>query len=55
MSVSTQIAGLRRLLLNGENDDTETGKWFRKAADVSDNSLSYRLLLIDLARRDLYL
>ena len=33
-SVSTQIAILRRLLLNGEPDDTETGYWFKRAAQV---------------------
>ncbi|KAI0089202.1 hypothetical protein BDY19DRAFT_889764 [Irpex rosettiformis] len=35
VSVSTQIAGLRRLLLNGVSDDQETGRWFKKAADGS--------------------
>ena len=34
-SVSTQIAVLRRLLLNSEPDDTETGYWFKRAAQVS--------------------
>lgn len=33
-SVSTQIAILRRLLLNGEPEDTETGYWFKRAAKV---------------------
>lgn len=33
VSVSTQVAALRRLLLNGESTDTETGKWFKKAAE----------------------
>ena len=33
-SVSTQIATLRRLLLNSEPDDTETGYWFKRAAQV---------------------
>ncbi|KAI0080817.1 hypothetical protein K474DRAFT_1636767 [Panus rudis PR-1116 ss-1] len=33
VSVSTQIATLRRLLLNAENDNTETGKWFKQAAE----------------------
>ena len=32
-SVSTQVATLRRLLLNGEGEHTETGKWFKKAAN----------------------
>ena len=32
-SVSTEIATLRRLLLNGEGEHTETGKWFKKAAN----------------------
>lgn len=35
VAVSTQIAALRRLLLNGVSDEQETGKWFKKAADVS--------------------
>jgi hypothetical protein len=34
-SVSEQIAALRRLLLGGEGTGTETGAWFRKAAEVS--------------------
>lgn len=34
VSVSTQIAALRRLLLDGENVNTETGSWFKQAADV---------------------
>lgn len=34
VSVSTQIATLRRLLLNGANEEQETGYWFKKAADV---------------------
>ncbi|KAI1796076.1 composite domain of metallo-dependent hydrolase [Ganoderma leucocontextum] len=33
VSVSTEIATLRRLLLNGEGEHTETGKWFKKAAN----------------------
>ncbi|EKM59751.1 uncharacterized protein PHACADRAFT_181721 [Phanerochaete carnosa HHB-10118-sp] len=33
VSVSTQIATLRRLLLDAVNDDEETGRWFKKAAD----------------------
>jgi hypothetical protein len=43
-SVSTQIATLRRLLLHpigGEN-----GKWFRKAAEVSDLCLFSRLAVV---------
>ncbi|PCH40798.1 hypothetical protein WOLCODRAFT_24274 [Wolfiporia cocos MD-104 SS10] len=32
VSMSTQIAALRRLLLNGEPMETETGYWFKKAA-----------------------
>ncbi|KAJ7180288.1 hypothetical protein C8R43DRAFT_396005 [Mycena crocata] len=32
-SVSTQIAGLRRLLYGWENQETETGIWFKKAAE----------------------
>lgn len=34
VSVSTQLAGLRRLLYGWESDDKETGFWFRKAAEV---------------------
>lgn len=34
MSVSTQIATLRRLLHGWESTDQETGHWFRKAAEV---------------------
>ncbi|KAI0751107.1 composite domain of metallo-dependent hydrolase [Daedaleopsis nitida] len=33
MSMSMEIATLRRLLLNGEDASTETGEWFRKAAN----------------------
>ncbi|TFK55529.1 composite domain of metallo-dependent hydrolase [Heliocybe sulcata] len=33
VSVSTEIAALRRLLLEGESKDTETGRWFRGAAE----------------------
>ena len=33
-SVSTQVAVLRKLLLNGEDASSETGYWFRKAARV---------------------
>ncbi|KAF7352632.1 Carbohydrate esterase family 9 protein [Mycena venus] len=32
-SVSSQIAGLRRLLSGWENQETETGKWFKRAAE----------------------
>ncbi|KZT06435.1 composite domain of metallo-dependent hydrolase [Laetiporus sulphureus 93-53] len=35
VSVSTQIATLRRLLQNGEPEGTETGYWFRQAAKGS--------------------
>ena len=35
ISVSTQIAALRRLLYGWESTDTETGAWFKKAAEVS--------------------
>ncbi|KAI0722347.1 composite domain of metallo-dependent hydrolase [Cerioporus squamosus] len=31
--VSTEIATLRHLLLNGEDENTETGQWFKKAAN----------------------
>jgi hypothetical protein len=34
VSVSTQIAGLRRLLNGWESTDKETGFWFRRAAEV---------------------
>lgn len=34
VSVSTQIAGLRRLLYGWEGADKETGQWFRQAAEV---------------------
>ncbi|GJE84554.1 composite domain of metallo-dependent hydrolase [Phanerochaete sordida] len=33
VSVSTQIATLRRLLLDSVSDKEETGRWFKKAAD----------------------
>jgi hypothetical protein len=33
VSVSTQLAGLRRLLYGWESRDKETGLWFRKAAE----------------------
>jgi hypothetical protein len=33
-SLSTQIAGLRRLLSGWESKETETGYWFNKAAVV---------------------
>ncbi|KAK2466065.1 hypothetical protein APHAL10511_001707 [Amanita phalloides] len=33
ISVSTQIAALRRLLYGWEGEDKETGDWFRKAAE----------------------
>lgn len=34
VSVSTQIATLRKLLFDGISEDEETGYWFKKAADV---------------------
>ncbi|KAH8094913.1 hypothetical protein BXZ70DRAFT_946606 [Cristinia sonorae] len=34
-SVSTEIATLRRLLLDAEDPKTDTGKWFQKAAEGS--------------------
>lgn len=34
VSVSEQIAALRRLLYGWESTDTETGVWFKKAAEV---------------------
>lgn len=33
LSVSTQVATLRRLLLDSVSEDEETGKWFKQAAD----------------------
>ncbi|KAJ7068447.1 hypothetical protein C8F01DRAFT_1118223 [Mycena amicta] len=35
LGVNEQIAGLRRLLLGWENQETDTGRWFKKAAEVS--------------------
>ncbi len=35
ISVSTEIATLRHLLLDGEDENTESGQWFKKAANVS--------------------
>ena len=35
VSVSTQIAALRRLLYGWESEERETGAWFNKAAQVS--------------------
>lgn len=35
VSMSTQIAALRRLLYGWESTETETGAWFKKAAEVS--------------------
>lgn len=58
VSVSTQIAALRRLLLDGENERTETGQWFKKAAEV--RILQYcdvaetELLMISYAGNDSY-
>lgn len=37
ISVSTVIATLRRLLLNAESSKTETGRWFKRAAEVRVN------------------
>lgn len=34
VSVSTQVATLRRLLYGWESTDTETGLWFKRAAEV---------------------
>lgn len=41
VSVSTQLAGLRRLLYGWEDRDEETGSWFRKAAEVILSRLRY--------------
>jgi len=46
-SVSTQVAILRRLLVNGEPDDTETGYWFKRAAQGAVP------LVIDVASADI--
>jgi hypothetical protein len=40
VSVSSQIAGLRRLLSGWENQETDTGKWFKRAAEVGHHSPS---------------
>ena len=45
VSVSTQIAALRRLLYGWEGTDKETGDWFRKAAEVGDPPCLRRLQL----------
>ena len=45
MSVSTQIATLRRLLQGWETTDQETGLWFRKAAEVGVPNLGVATLL----------
>jgi hypothetical protein len=45
VSVSEQIAGLRRLLFGFENESTETGHWFKKAAEVSK---THSLLMVGL-------
>jgi hypothetical protein len=42
ISVSTQIAALRRLLYGWESTDTETGFWFKRAAEVC----SYLVVLL---------
>lgn len=34
VSVSTQMATMRRLLYGWETQDKETGRWFRQAAEV---------------------
>jgi hypothetical protein len=34
VSVSEQIASLRRLLYGWESTDTDTGFWFKRAAEV---------------------
>ncbi|KAJ7044508.1 carbohydrate esterase family 9 protein [Mycena alexandri] len=47
VSVSSQIAGLRRLLYGWENQATETGKWFKRAAE------GVVPLVIDVASADI--
>ena len=47
VSVSTQITALRRLLFDGVSEDEETGRWFKKAADVSTTRNGFTLELID--------
>ncbi|CAK5275497.1 unnamed protein product [Mycena citricolor] len=42
VSVSTQIATLRRLLNGWESQESETGRWFRKAAEASPPSADVR-------------
>lgn len=39
ISISTQIAALRRLLFGWESTDRDTGLWFRQAAEVQLRSL----------------
>jgi hypothetical protein len=39
VSVSTQMAALRRLLYGWETQDKETGHWFRQAAEVRPHSI----------------
>ncbi|KDQ64250.1 hypothetical protein JAAARDRAFT_64138 [Jaapia argillacea MUCL 33604] len=46
-SVSEEIAGLRRLLLGAEDKNTETGRWFKKAAEGTIP------LVIDVASADI--
>lgn len=48
VSVSTQIAVLRRLLLNAVKDEEETGYWFRKAADVRTRVFTMARVLADI-------
>ncbi len=62
VSVGTQVAGLRRLLLDAVGEEMETGRWFRKAADVSRGFCAIWLLCVVLTEsggggilRDLYL
>lgn len=50
VATSAQLAGLRRLLYGWENADTETGIWFKRAAEVSFNSDLFCSTLLMLYR-----
>lgn len=50
VSVSTQIAGLRRLLYGWESRDEETGTWFRRAAEVGFSRFEEMEVLNAIAR-----
>lgn len=46
VSVSTQMAALRRLLYGWETKDRETGYWFRKAAEVSFEATGFHPIVL---------